>query len=167
MYDFIEEFDSLKKLNGMDGLFLISKGGEVVWSWQSSGIQMDVRTMRLVEMTKILIPIMLNMPDVGVQRSLFQFDYNKEIISMYFTNIGDNAFIGAILGKNFDYINVTVEVNRVAFIVGKKLARENVSETEMKEYLVEVTKLASLSISSTMNQFSRIKKERVYTNGAD
>lgn len=159
------EFGLLKTLNGMEGILLISRSGEVFWSWQNPNVELNIRTMRLVGMIKTIIPIMLDMPDIGVQRSLFQFDYAKEFISMYFTNIGDHAFICCILGRKFDYINVTEEVSKAAFIMGKKLSRMDIEPEEMKQYLKEVSARTSQSISLTMNQFSKITKKRSKNNG--
>lgn len=159
------EVETLKNMNGMEGILLISRSGEVFWSWQHEGAALNIRTMRLVEMVKLIIPIMLNMPDIGIQRSLFQFDYQQESISMYFTNIGEHAFICGILGKKFDYITVTEEVGKVAFILSKKLCRCEIEPDDMAKYLKEVTARASQSISSTVNQFSRITKKRGKTNG--
>jgi len=163
--DFESEFEILKTMNGMEGILLISRSGEVFWSWQNPKVELDIRTMRLVEMVKTIIPIMLNMPEMGIQRSLFQFDYENESITMYFTNIGEHAFIGCILGKKFDYINVTEEVGKVAFILSKKLNRSTIEPEEMNRYLKEVSARASQSISSTVNQFSRITKTRGKNNG--
>ncbi len=167
MQDFTQEFDSLKTLNGMEGILLLSQRGEVIWSWQHDVGSLTLRTMRLVEMIKTVIPIMLEMPEVGVQRALFQFDYDQENISIYFRNIVHNATIACILGNKFDYINVTVEVNRVAFILSKKLSRENIEPEEMNRFLKDLSNRASLSISSAVNQFSRITKERSKRNGVE
>lgn len=149
----------------MEGILLISRTGDVFWSWQDPGIDLNLRTMRLVEMIKSIIPTMLEMPDMGVQRSLFQFDYDSEFISMYFTNIGDDAFVCCILGRKFDYINVTEEVSKTAFILSKKLSRVDISPEEMKRKLKDISTRTSQYISSTMNQFSKINKKRSNSNG--
>jgi len=159
------EFEILKSIDGMEGILLIARSGDVFWSWQNPGVRMNIRTMRLVEMVKLIIPIMLNMPDIGVQRSLFQFDHRKDTISIYFTNIGENAFISCILGSKFDYINITEEVGRVAFILGKKLHRSDIKPDEMSNYLNQVNARTTQSISSSINQFSRITKKRGMNNG--
>ena len=85
------------------------------------------------------------MPDMGIQRTLFQFDYKKSSVSLYFTNIGDNAFIGCILGSDFDYINVTVEAMRTAFILRKRLSRDAINPEEMNRFLEGVSTRASQS----------------------
>lgn len=161
------EFEILTSLDGMEGILLISRNGHVFWSWQNPEISLSIRTMRLVEMVRHIIPIMLSMPDKGIQRSLFQFDYNSECISLYFTNIGDHAFICCILGQKFDYINVTEEVGKTAFILGKKLSRLDIDSIELKRYLKEISARTSQSISTSMNQFSRITKKRDRTNGVN
>lgn len=159
------EFEILKSIDGMEGILLIARSGDVFWSWQNPEVHMNLRTMRLVEMVKHIIPIMLNMPEIGVQRSLFQFDHRKDTISIYFTNIGEHAFISCILGSKFDYINITEEVGRVAFILGKKLYRSDIKPEEMSDYLNQVNARTTQSISSTINQFSRITKKRGINNG--
>lgn len=163
--EFGTEFEILRSLNGMEGILLISRTGEVFWSWQDPKVSLNIRTMRLVEMIKSIIPTMLNMPDIGVQRSLFQFDYDNDFISMYFSNIGEHAFICCILGRKFDYINVTEEVSKTAFIMSKRLSRLDIEPAELNRYLKEVSARTSQSISSTMNQFSKITKKRSKTNG--
>jgi len=156
--EFGDEFERLKHLDGIEGIVFITKAGEVMWSWQHEGVALNIRTMRLVEMIKSLIPIMLDMPELGVQRTLFQFDYDKKSITMYFTNIGDHAFIGCILGAKFDYINVTVEVAKVSFTLNKRLSRTCIEPEELNQFIKEAMSRASISISSSVNQFSRIAK---------
>jgi len=184
------EMKPLTEMKGLEAIGLLSRGGELIWSWYRSESEVDMRTLRLIELVRTMVPVMLNMPEIGIQRTLFQIDFNNNLstsksslpphknhnnamdhgandpsLYMYFSNVGEKAFIACILKPKFDYIDLTTEVSRISFILMKKFSRQEVHPDELREFVRWTSVKASQSISFSVEQFKKRalemkKKER-------
>ena len=184
-FDVGTDMEPLTELEGVEAVGLLSKGGEVIWSWYRSESEVGMRTLRLIEMLRTMVPVMLNMPEIGIQRTLFQIDFNDDHSTpktsqpphkrrnntmnhdvedpsfyIYFSNVGDKALIGCIIKPKFDYIDLSTEVSRTSFVLMKKFSRKEVHPEELKEFIRWTSAKASQSISFSVEQFKKRALER-------
>ena len=141
------ELADLFAQRGVRGVVFIAKTGEVFDSWlKDDDLREDTSTLNLIEATRMLAPIMLDLPEIGFQRALFHL----ENMVLLFSNVADKAYLICLLKEDFNYIAVTVEANRAAYKIGKYLSNEKINTKELNYFLRATYEKTSTLISSSM-----------------
>ena len=134
--------NGIKKLSTIDGIksaFVFAKNGDIVAS--SGKVSMDKEMISLIGTAKALIPMIVNLPKAKIKRILYQFSYGGII----FSDIAGQAFLGCILSRDFNFVNILIETDRVSnaiesLILNKKLDEKSVleHEKELRKQLQEM-----------------------------
>jgi len=133
-----EQMESgIKKLSTIDVIkiaFVFSKNGDIVAS--SGKVSMDKEAISLIETAKTLIPIIVNLPKTKIKRVLYQFSYG----GILFSDIAGQAFLGCLLSKDFNFVHVLIETDKVSYIIENLILNKKVDEKNMLEREEELHK---------------------------
>ncbi len=127
----------IKKLSTIDGIksaFVFAKNGDIVAS--SGKVSMDKEAISLIETAKTLIPIIVNLPKTKIKRVLYQFSYG----GILFSDIAGQAFLGCLLSKDFNFVHVLIETDKVSYIIENLILNKMVDEKNMLEREEELHK---------------------------
>lgn len=138
---------SLLTQQGLKGVVLIAKTGEIFDSWlKEDDILQGTSTLNLIEATRVLAPAMLGIPEIGCQRALFHLDETV----LLFANVAGEAYLICLLNEEFNYISMTVEADRAAYKIGRYLLSQEVNTKELNLFLRTTYEKTSTLISSSM-----------------
>ncbi|RJS73114.1 hypothetical protein CW714_03585 [Methanophagales archaeon] len=133
-----EQMEScIKKLSTIDGIksaFVFAKNGDIVAS--SGKVSMDKEAISLIETAKTLIPIIVNLPKTKTKRVLYQFSYG----GILFSDIAEQAFLGCFLSKDFHFVHVLIETDKVSYIIENQILNKKVDEKNMLKREEELRK---------------------------
>jgi len=153
-----KEFEGLFEQNGIRGLVLITRTGEVLDSWlKEDDLREDVTILNLIEATRIFAPAMLSYLEMGIKRAIFFFD---ETI-LLFSNVVGRAYLVCLLKEEFNYISVVIEADRAAYIIGKYLLNQKIDPSELEKFLRNTFEQTSSLISSSTRTLRNNIKERI------
>ena len=138
---------SLLEQQGLKGVVLIAKTGEIFDSWlKEDDLLLGSSTLNLIEATRVLAPAMLAIPEIGCQRPLFHL--NDTVL--LFANVAGEAYLICLLDEEFNYIPMTVEADRAAYKIGRYLLSQEVNTKELNLFLRTTYEKTSTLISSSM-----------------
>ena len=156
------EFEALFEQNGVQGLLLITRTGEVLDSWlKEDDLREDVAILNLIEATRTLAPAMLNYLEMGIKRAIFFLD--KTIL--LFSNVVGRAYLVCLLKEKFNYISVVMEADRAAYIIGKHLLNKKIDPSELEKFLRNTFEQTSSLISSSTRSLRDNIKEHSRREG--
>jgi len=149
------------------GAFLISRKGRFVGSWTSRTAS-SPEALNLIQIGEVVVPRIAEMSDIGLERALFQIKGE----SVYFAKVLEDAMLGCLLAKDFNFIKTTFEIHKTAFILSSKLRRRPFDEAEYREYTRRILKESSSLISGSIGQLkkhvaSSLKKSKSPNAGND